>query len=520
MSYSLRLFTKKKVILIASVVLFVSLFVFLGKDKDKTEDDVLPKNRAVSTESVKNLSLMSTPLPLSGTVTSRNEAVVRAESSGKLVQVRKKLGDYVSAGEIIAEFENSTERAQVLSAEGAYESAQSGQGIAEINRNSADSALKEARTASLNTLNSVYVIFDDAIRLKTDGVYRNPQTRNPELFVNMSDSRLLISLPSQRLIIEELLRAREARNRTLTITSDLELELRTIESEATTIKIYLDDLALGLSRGIADNSAPQATIDTAKASTALARTAIAGALSTITTSRNALNSAVVVTSIAEENYTQNNDSKTASSEAVVKSALGNLNGAQARLEKTIIRSPISGTINSLLVQTGDYIAPFTEVAVISNNGALEIVSYITESDVPFLRVGAKVKIERTLNGVITRIAPALDPKTKKIEVKIGITDTRTQLVNGQSVHVEATRMKQDQRTTDTTFTIPLSALKLTPSGSYVFTVSASTTLVAHPVKEGALSGEQITITEGLTPEMEIVLDVRGLKEGETIIVNK
>ena len=35
--------------------------------------------------------------------------------------VYKKLGDYVNAGEVIAEFENSGERAQVLQAEGAYD---------------------------------------------------------------------------------------------------------------------------------------------------------------------------------------------------------------------------------------------------------------------------------------------------------------------------------------------------------------------------------------------------------------
>ena len=68
--------------------------------------------------------------------------------------------------------------------------------------------------------------------------------------------------------------------------------------------------------------------------------------------------------------------------------------------------------------------------------------------------------------------------------------------------------------------IPLSALKITPLGSQVFTVNASSTLVAHVVKEGKLMGDQIEIVEGLTPDMEIVTDARGLKEGQTITLSK
>ena len=85
------------------------------------------------------------------------------------------------------------------------------------------------------------------------------------------------------------------------------------------------------------------------------------------------------------------------------------------------------------IKTGDFISPFTEIAVVSNNGALEVLAYATEDDAASLSVGNSVSLEKNVTGVITRIAPALDPRTKKIEVRIGITSGTGALINGQSV---------------------------------------------------------------------------------------
>ena len=62
------------------------------------------------------------------------------------------------------------------------------------------------------------------------------------------------------------------------------------------------------------------------------------------------------------------------------------------------------------------------------------------------------------------------------------------------------------------------AAKITPKGPVVFTVSSST-LVANPVVFGAITGDQVVIVSGVTPEMDIVTDARGLSDGETVIVD-
>ena len=58
--------------------------------------------------------------------------------------------------------------------------------------------------------------------------------------------------------------------------------------------------------------------------------------------------------------------------------------------------------------------------MISNPGALEVDTYVTSDDAKTLAIGGKAVIDGSVNGTIVFIAPALDPSTGKIEVKIGI----------------------------------------------------------------------------------------------------
>ena len=518
---------KSKIIVAILLVVGGILIWRYNSTTSSGETEVVKADRAITVASVATLSQITTPLPLLGTVSSKSEADVRAESSGRLVAVYKKLSDHVRAGEVIAEFDNSSERASVVQAQGAYDGAKAGQGIsaistniAEINTGSSDTSLANAKTQALNTIKTVYVTLDDAVRTKTDGQFSNPQTREAKFIVSVSDAKLVIALEAEHQNIETMLTAREKRNHELAESNDLVVELYAIESEANAVKTYLDDLSLALNHAIPDNNASQPTIEGYKTSTGLARSSVGGSLSVIAISRTALNASIAGTKVAQKSLEQSNKGSTASSDASLKSALGLLEAAEARLETTIIRSPISGTINSLSVHTGDFIPPFGEVAVVSNNGALEVVSYATLEDAMVLKVGSKVTIEGAVAGIITSIAHAIDPKTKKIEIRIGILSRENTLINGQSVRIDAMRAHVVATNKNKNIQIPLSALKITPLGSQVFTVSASSTLIAHEVKEGKLLGDQIEIIDGLTPDMEIVTDARGLKDGQAITLSK
>lgn len=359
---------------------------------------------------------------------------------------------------------------------------------------------------------------DDAIRVRTDGAFSDPRTDEAKWRVLVPDSMLTLSLEAKRKTIEALLTNRDKRNRTLSQESDLIAELNAVQTEAQTIKNYLDDMATAYSKALPDTSYSQSQIDTGKSGVSAARSAIAGTLSSIAATRSSLTGAIAAQEVAGKT-SGGSSTEVATADASVKQALGAYNATLSRLEKTIIRSPISGTLNSLSIETGDFLSAFTEVAVVSNNGALEVVAYVTEDDAKRVSVGSEVSIDGTAKGVITRVASAIDPRTKKIEVRIGITNGAS-LVNGQSVRVAITKDKKSVSTTSGPIKIPLSALKLTPNGAYVFVVNASSTLETIEVKEGAILGEEIQILSGLTGSEMIVTDGRGLKAGMEVTIKQ
>lgn len=517
---------------IGIVILTLLIVSTIGRAifRTPTTEEVTKSPRAVTLSSVSDLSANTSRISLLGTVTSVNEATLRAESGGELRVVYRKLGDYVSAGQIIAEFENAGERAAVTAAEGNYEQAKAARDIARITKNSSQNSLSDTKTSAINTITSTYNSMDDAVRVKSDPLFENANNAQVKFLPLVPDQTLTIKITNERAALERTLISRAERNRSITENGDLVSELNLLETETKQVKTYLDDVALALSKAVPDSTFSQASLDGFKNSITVGRSQISGALASIVGSRTALNNSLASSQIANTNYTDSEGgANAASSDAQVKSALGNYQAALARLEKTRVRSSISGTLNSLSVKTGDYVAPYTEIGVVSNNGALEVVAYGTEEDMRQLNPGAKVSIGETASGVVTRVATALDPRTKKIEVRVGITSGGQTLVNGQSTRINIARptaLVQATKNPVSKIEIPIAALKITPQGSFVFTITESTTtpnegtLVAHKVTEGALLGDKIQILEGITSSMTIVTDVRGLQEGKTVTITE
>ena len=502
---------------IGLVVVVAILKIVLGRDGVIAETKVT--NRKVTIASIASLSNSDKGFPLVGTVTSLSEATIRSESGGKLTYVSKKLGDMVYAGGVMAELENSSEKAALLQAEGVYDQAKAARNIASLNSGQAGSSLVDTKNQVLNTVINTYTTIEDAVRGKTDSAYTDPKFEQVKLLLSVPDANLTTSLEVKRKAIEKILVARELKNKTLTQSSDLSFELNSALTDAQIIKLYLDDLYTGYSKALPDSNFSQTAIDTGKTNTQTARQAVATTISAIVTMRTTLSASVTANQVAGADSQTQSSGSLATADAQVKQALGAYNGALARLEKTIIRSPITGTLNSLSISTGDFITAFSQVAVVSNNGALEVISFVTDDDAKRITVGSPVTIDGTITGVITRIASAIDPTTKKIEVRVGIKDVKSTLTNGQSVRILISQDKATQSTVTKKsgpIVIPIAALKLTPRGGNVFTLSASNTLIALPVREGAIMGEEIQILEGLNGDEVIVTDARGLKEGQVV----
>ncbi|MCA9368446.1 efflux RND transporter periplasmic adaptor subunit, partial [Candidatus Kaiserbacteria bacterium] len=206
---------------------------------------------------------------------------------------------------------------------------------------------------------------------------------------------------------------------------------------------------------------------------------------------------------------------TSSADAQVKQALGVLRAAQANYAKTVLRAPVSGTVNELPVRVGDFIGPQTKVALVANNNALEIVTYASDAELFALQPGDTVTIEGQYEGIITTIAPAVDSATGKTEVRIA--SENADIKNGDTVRITAAVSVED--VADGTIRVPLTAVKFERADGFMFRVNNSV-LEKFPVALGPVFGGEVVIASGLTATDEFVVDARGLREGDSVEVTK
>ena len=487
--------------------------------------------------SIASLSSQSGPLPVTGKVTSLNEATILAQTSGEIVSLSHALGDRVSAGGVIAQFENSSQLAAVLQAQGAYDAAQANldkvlngnrSELVDISQTTAAKAqtnLAQTKTSTIDTIRNAYGVNDDAIRSKLDVVFSNPRTTNVQFSMNTSNQSIVNKITQERVTVEAMLNAEAERSQNLNASSDLVAELAQAADDTRQLKSFADDVAAALNIAIASQSVSQATISGYIATASAVRSSFSASLTSLSSASQALTAASAQADVAATQLQQDTSGSRpeddAAARAALKQAQGALNAAQANLEKTIVRSPISGTIVSLPVTRGDFVSSFAQVAEISNPQALQIKVYVTSDDARTIAVGGAVAIEGAVTGVVTSIAPAIDPSTNKIQVGVGITGDQGSLTDGETVTVTIDRV--NEKTAKATkssaaILIPIVAAKITPAGTFVFTV-ASSTLIAEPVTLGAILGDQITVVSGLTSDATIVTDARGLSDGQSVVVD-
>lgn len=511
---------KKRVI---GAVLFVAVASYFASFFLKNDVVVAPEEvlnmPAVEVLSVGALSESGAPLSLPGEVKSRSEANIKTEASGRVIHVYKKIGDAVLAGEVIAEIENAREVAALEQAKAVLAQAQASQNISEISLGSSELLLGEARNSAVNTLRSTYDGVEDAIRNKIDPMFSNPDTPNPSFNVQSSNNQLVTDLNFTRLKMQALLSAEKKRRDSLAVGNDLLAEIKMTENELAEVKKFIDLVNATLNLGLATTGIPQATIDAHKVVASAARTSWGSLVANISTTKDNLTAKTAQYETARKQG-GSGLSGTTTSDAAVAQAQSGVQLARVALEKTIVRSPIFGTVNSLPITEGDFVSALQPAATVSNNAALEIVAYITSLDSREVVVGNAVQIQGTAKGVVTRVAPALDPLTKKIEVRIGVSEGIESLLNGQSVSLMIARSKDvggGAKDPLAALSIPIASLKITPDGPVVFTVEGGV-LIEHAVKLGALLGDRVVVTEGLTRSMEIVKDARGLKNGQVVLI--
>jgi len=496
-----------KAILAVLIVLIVA--VVIRGEKDSTDVTVVK-------EAAKPLVTVTTPLKytdagtlsLIGTVRAFTEAQITAEVGGRVTSVNAKLGQQVQAGAVLVTIENANERASLLQAEGFYEAAEASAASGNVGTKEAEIRLADSLLGLAAANEAAYGASQNVLFGTLDTQYSNPNGLYPGLRIKTAIDNSF--LRSERVDFQTVLSTWS----TLDFeTNDILLQKSNTDFVVKQIKrlINISDIFITAvnSRNNSD-SFTEAEKEQLNASFTAARAQLVSAQGNIESNFAALKSAKQNLDRATINAT---GGPTSAASAQLKQALGSLRAAQANLAKTILRSPISGTVNSLSVQSGDFISSFKNVAIVANNSALEIVTFVGDIERDALSVGDKVVIENNYEGTITQIAPAVDSVTRKTEVRIATENTN--IKNGDTVKV--TNHNDNDTNTLKDIRVPLSAVKFEIEDGSIFMIRDGK-LESLPVKLGSISGNSVVILEGLSASDEFVVDARGLLAGASVEV--
>lgn len=493
--------------------------------------------REVKTASIFSLSEESTPLSLVGEVRSKSEAELRAEKGGQIVRVYTSAGAYVGAGAVLAEVEHQAESAAVLQAKGALLAAEAAlakaragaraedAGIASSGSQSAALSLTEAENAARNAYRGAFTLAQDALFAKADTLFSNSQTVRPNFIPISPNNTEALALENERVALGEELARWQEETLTLSPTNTIEPILGSTRVRLERMKKFLDQIAYFVGTQKVGGTVTTESIAAQNAVVLGAQSAIDGALSGITGALQGLAAAQNASNVATLSYAKtlagDRPEDVAAIEASVTSARGTYLAALARLETALVRTPIAGTVSVFGARVGSYATPGETLAVVTSASGIEIETTLSEHVAREFPKGTRARINGSIEGTVSSVEPGLDPLTKKARVHIALEKTEG-LTPGEFVEVALMRggdtnsntQKQDTGTGE--LLIPLTALKVLPDGIFVFTISETNTIVAHPISEGPIVGDKMRVISGLTSDMEIVTDVRGINEGDEV----
>jgi len=203
--------------------------------------------------------------------------------------------------------------------------------------------------------------------------------------------------------------------------------------------------------------------------------------------------------------------------ASVRSAEAARDALSSQYRRYLITAPFNGVVASLPARMGEIIGAGQTVISLINPDLLEIVAYISDQDRALVQAGASVTIRDTHQGIVSFVAPSINPAIGKIELRITVLDPSATLTIGQTVPVV---IEQTISTTDAeSYRLPLPSVRIRPAGSFVLIVDDQGTIQEQQVETGVVFGARVEILSGLSVNDSILASVRGLSVGDQVTID-
>ena len=220
------------------------------------------------------------------------------------------------------------------------------------------------------------------------------------------------------------------------------------------------------------------------------------------------------------------DEKIVENSAEVQKALSDLESLDTTIADFSFISPINGVVTEIIVEKGSVLGPGTPAVVIHDLDNLEIITFIDEVDLSYLKIGQKARIEsdsfigRELTGTVSKIAPIIKKigDSRVCEIRLDLdADPESIARAGASCSIFITVDKKDAVPA-----IPVEAYFTEDGKKYVYLLQNGEykdifKVVKQQVETGILGIELVEIEEGLQiGDMIAVSDTGILLESDEV----
>jgi cobalt-zinc-cadmium efflux system membrane fusion protein len=178
--------------------------------------------------------------------------------------------------------------------------------------------------------------------------------------------------------------------------------------------------------------------------------------------------------------------------------------------EAIVRAPISGTVLQRQVGLGQYIqsaagGASNSLFSIGNLSTVWLVANVREVDAPRMKVGQALEVQvmalpkRTFQGRIAWVAPAIDPNTRRLQVRAEI-DNRDGALTPMMFATFHIQTGESSRAPG----IPEGAIVYEGSDAHVFVARPDGTLAVRSIRVGRSSGNMVEVVSGLSVGDQVV----------------
>jgi len=190
---------------------------------------------------------------------------------------------------------------------------------------------------------------------------------------------------------------------------------------------------------------------------------------------------------------------------------------EARLDRSVVRSPVRGTVVERAIDPGEVAPPGAPVATVQDDGRLKIEVSVPDTEIGRIGVDGRATIRvdarpgERIPARVRYVAPSADPVTRTFPVELVVGSTDAGLRPGLVVRAEMERGQVDGAVA-----APLEALVVGVDGTVAFVVEDCR---AHrrPVRTGGSEGDTVLVLEGLSVGDELVVQgQRDLGDGQRV----